>query len=64
MFQTYQCTRIRMFSSKDLIAIAGQPTSKTASVLRYSFDNGLDGSYWQFEIDGDTIVGIKYTPGE
>jgi len=42
MFQTYQCTRSRMFSPKDLIAIAGQPTSKTASVLRYSFDNGLE----------------------
>ena len=53
-----------MFSPQDLIAIAGQPTSQTASVLHYSFDNGLDGSYWQFEIMDDTIVGIKYTPGD
>ena len=52
------------FSPNDLKAIAGAPTSETADELRYDFDNGMDGSYWKFKFEGDTIVSVTYTPGE
>ena len=52
------------FSPNDLKAIAGVPTSETAGELRYDFDNGMDGSYWMFKFEGDTIVSVTYTPGD
>lgn len=52
------------FSPNDLKAIAGAPTNETANELRYDFDNGWDGSYWKFKVEGDTIVSVTYTPGD
>ena len=51
-------------SPNDLKTIAGAPTSETPTELNYNFDNGMDGSYWKFEIADDTITGIDYTPGD
>ena len=52
------------FSPNDLKTIAGFPTNETPTELNYNFDNGMDDSYWKFKVEGDTIVGLNYTPGE
>ena len=52
------------FSTKNLRAIAGEPSRATDTELDYEFVLAEYSCCWRFMIIGDTINGVVYIPGE